>query len=478
VSFNSIHFLIFLPIVVLVYWTLPRRGQNIFLLFASYYFLCAIHPWFGILIALVTTVNYCCSLGMTHRPRGKKIFLISALVFSLGELAYFKYASFFLDNVAALLSTAGVPFSQPVLAVMLPVGISFYTFQAIAYTIDVYRGEAEHCANLIDFALFISFFPQLVAGPIERSGHLMPQIRRRRQVNPEMIQQGLLLLFWGFFKKLVIADNTGLIAFKVFSLTDPGFYLLWAGVFAFGIQILADFWSYTDIARGSALLLGFKLSRNFDHPYFARSPADFWRRWHMTLSYWLRDYVYIPLGGSRMHSSFRRGANIMITFLLSGFWHGASWNFILWGGYHGILVLLDRVLRNLLAPIRKLLPQQLHFPVLAIKILLTFALVNIGWLMFRVTDIRTLFQYLQLTPWSSTLGDNQIAGYLFCLTLLYAFPIFLHGLLYFWDKHRRGPQKEYADVLLLLRPILAAALLIGILTLRSPEPSTFIYFQF
>ncbi len=198
----------------------------------------------------------------------------------------------------------------------------------------------------------------------------------------------------------------------------------------------------------------------------------------MTLSYWLRDYVYIPLGGSRMHSSFRRGANIMITFLLSGFWHGASWNFILWGGYHGILVLLDRVLRNLLAPIRKLLPQQLHFPVLAIKILLTFALVNIGWLMFRVTDIQTLFQYLQLTPWSSTLRDNRIAGYLFCLTLLYALPIFLHGLLYFWDIHRRGRQKEYAGVLLLLRPILAAALLIGILTLRSPEPSTFIYFQF
>ncbi len=477
-SFNSIHFLIFLPIVVLVYWILPRRGQNIFLLLASYYFLCAIHPWFGILIALVTTVNYCCSLGMIHRPGIKKIFLISALVFSLGELAYFKYASFFLDNVAALLSAAGVPFSLPVLAVMLPVGISFYTFQAIAYTIDVYRGETKPCANLIDFALFISFFPQLVAGPIERSGHLMPQIRRRRQVSPEMIQQGLLLLFWGFFKKLVIADNTGLIAFKVFSLTDPGFYLLWSGVFAFGIQILADFWSYTDIARGSALLLGFKLSRNFDHPYFARSPADFWRRWHMTLSYWLRDYVYIPLGGSRVQSSFRRGANIMITFLLSGFWHGASWNFILWGGYHGILVLLDRVLRNLLAPVRKLLPRQLHFPVLAIKILLTFALVNIGWLMFRVTDIQTLFQYLQLTPWSSTLRDNRIAGYLFCLTLLYALPIFLHGLLYFWDIHRRGRQEEYADILLLLRPILAAVLLIGILTLRSPEPSTFIYFQF
>ena len=477
-SFNSIHFLLFLPFVVLVYWILPRREQNLFLLAASYYFLCIIHPWFGGLIALVTAVNYCCSLGIAHRPERKKAFLLLALFFSLGELACFKYASFFLENISGLLEALDIPFSLPVLAIMLPVGISFYTFQAVAYTIDVYRGDARPCTNFIDFALFISFFPQLVAGPIERSGHLMPQIRRRRHVTPELIQQGVLLLAWGFFKKLVIADNTGLIAFKVFSLTDPGFYLLWSGVFAFGIQILADFWSYTDIARGSALLLGFKLSRNFDHPYFARSPADFWRRWHMTLSYWLRDYVYFPLGGSRVRSSFRRGANIMITFLLSGFWHGASWNFILWGGYHGVLVLLDRGLRNLLSPFRKLVPRSLHFPVLALKILLTFALVNVGWLIFRETDIRILFQYLQLTPWTSTAGDNRIAGYFFSLTLLYALPIFLHGLLYFGDIYKRGPKKEYADAFLLLRPILAAVLLIGILTLRSPEPSTFIYFQF
>ncbi|HEB69612.1 MAG TPA: MBOAT family protein [Desulfobulbus sp.] len=477
-SFNSIHFLIFLPVVLLVYWILPRRGQNIFLLLASYYFLCIIHPWFGGLIALVTTVNYCCGLAISRWPGRKKMFLVLALVLSLGELAYFKYASFFLENISILLKAMSIPFSLPVLTIMLPVGISFYTFQAIAYSVDVYRGDMEPCLNPIDFALFISFFPQLVAGPIERSGHLLPQIHRRRKVTPELIQQGLLLLVWGFFKKLVIADNTGLIAFKVFSLADPGFYLLWSGVFAFGIQILADFWSYTDIARGSALLLGFKLSRNFDHPYFARSPADFWRRWHMTLSYWLRDYVYIPLGGSRVHSSLRRGANIMITFLLSGFWHGASWNYILWGGYHGILVLLDRVLRKLLSPVRNLLPGQLHLPILASKILLTFVLVNIGWLMFRVTDVQALFQYFQLTPWSSTAQDTRIARYLFSLTLLYAMPIFLHGLLYFWDKYKYGPQKDYADIFLLLRPVLAAILLTGILTLRSPEPSTFIYFQF
>jgi D-alanyl-lipoteichoic acid acyltransferase DltB (MBOAT superfamily) len=477
-SFNSIDFLLFLLVVIPGYWILPRRGQNIFLLAASYFFLCYIHPWFGGLILLVTMVNYYCSICMNRRPERKRMFLLLALVISLGDLAYFKYASFFLENIFTLLNSMGIPYSQPVLAIMLPVGISFYTFQALAYTIDVYRGDAQACYDAVDFALFISFFPQLIAGPIERSRDLMPQIRQRRQVTPEQIQQGLMLLIWGLFKKLVIADNTGLIAFKVFSLTDPGFYLLWAGVFAFGIQILADFWSYTDMARGSALLLGFRLSRNFDHPYFARSPADFWRRWHMTLSYWLRDYVYIPLGGSRVPSSFRKGVNIMITFLISGLWHGASWNFILWGGYHGVLVLLDRLARRVFSPLHGFLPQQLDIPILMIKILGTFVLINIGWLMFRETDIHTLLRYFQLTPWSSTAEDTLAAGYLFSLTLLYALPIFFHGLLYFHDKKSRGLQDEYAKSLLLLRPVLASLLLVGVLTLRSPEPATFIYFQF
>jgi alginate O-acetyltransferase complex protein AlgI len=477
-SFNSIAFLLFLPVIVLCYWILPRRGQNIFLLAASYFFLCYIHLWFGALIFMVTAVNYGCSIAMVRWPQKKKSFLILTLILCFGELAYFKYASFFLENIVIIFNNLGIPFSKPVLAIMLPVGISFYTFQAIAYTIDVYRGDTKPCYDVIDFSLFISFFPQLVAGPIERSRDLLPQICSNRHITPELFQQGLLLLLWGFFKKLVIADNCGLIAFKVFSLTDPGFYLLWSGVFAFGIQILADFWSYTDMARGSALLLGFKLSRNFDHPYFAKSPADFWRRWHMTLSYWLRDYVYIPLGGSKTRSSLRRGANIIITFLLSGLWHGASWNFILWGGYHGILVLLDRLCRKAVTRFRSFLPKQLGLPFLVIQILGTFVLINIGWLLFRETDIQTLWGYLQLTPWASIENDNQVARYLFSLTLLYALPIFSHGILYFLDKKKRGPQEQYAPNILLLRPVLAAFLLLGILTLRSPEPATFIYFQF
>jgi len=477
-SFNSISFLLFLPTVVLFYWILPRRGQNIFLLAASYFFLCYIHLWFGALIFMVTVVSYGCSIAMVRWPQRRRTFLLISLILCFGELTYFKYASFFLENVITIFNTFGFPFSKPVLAIMLPVGISFYTFQAIAYTIDVYRGDTKPCYDIIDFSLFISFFPQLVAGPIERSRDLLPQICSNRHITPELFQQGLTLLLWGVFKKLVIADNCGLIAFKVFSLTDPGFYLLWSGVFAFGMQILADFWSYTDMARGSALLLGFKLSRNFDHPYFAKSPADFWRRWHMTLSYWLRDYVYIPLGGSKAHSSLRRGANIIITFLLSGLWHGASWNFILWGAYHGILVLLDRICRKTITNFRTFLPKQLELPVLGLQILGTFVLINIGWLLFRETDIQVLLKYFQLTPWTTTDSDNQIASYLFSLTMLYAMPIFLHGILYCTDKNRRYPQEQYGSNILLFRPILAAILLLGILTLRSPNSTTFIYFQF
>lgn len=477
-SFNSIDFLLFLPTVLLVYWFLPHRGQNIFLLAASYYFLCYIHLTFGLLIFMVTAVNFFCGKAIHRWPQKKKVFLLIALIFCLGELAYFKYASFFLENVLLIFNKIGLPYSLPVLSILLPVGISFYTFQAIAYTIDVYREDTSPCGNPIDFALFISFFPQLVAGPIERSRALLPQIISKRSISPEMIQQGLLLLLWGFFKKLVIADNTGLITYKVFSLTDPSFYLLWSGVFAFGIQILADFWSYTDMARGSALLLGFKLSRNFDHPYFSKSPADFWRRWHMTLSYWLRDYVYIPLGGSKVQTKFRRSVNIMATFLLSGLWHGASWNFILWGGYHGFLVLLDRLGRKKIAGIREMIPSCFQVPFLMLQIFSTFIIINAGWLFFRETDINAIIHYLQLSPSASTSTDIKIALYFFTLTLFYSMPIFMHGILYMADKMQRGKQGQYSNKLLVFRPVLAAFLLLGILTLRSPEPSTFIYFQF
>ncbi len=476
-SFNSLAYLLYLPVVFIVYWLLPYRWQNGFLLTASYFFLGFIHPWFTVLIFSVSSVNYLAGRALGRWPKQRKMILLSALVFSLGILGYFKYAGFFLENLAVLLQTMGMASFQSSLSILLPVGISFYTFQALAYTIDVYRKDVPPQKQFIDFSLFISFFPQLVAGPIERSRDLMPQVEHRRQVTPEMLNHGLLLVIWGFFKKLVIADNTGLIAYKVFSLSDPGFYTVWAGVFSFAIQILADFWSYTDIARGSALLLGFKLSRNFNHPYFATSPADFWRRWHMSLSYWLRDYIYIPLGGSRV-SAGRATGNIMLTFLLSGLWHGASWNFVFWGGYHGLLVLINRWFRIVRDRLKISVPGWFIPGVVTGKRILTFLLVCIGWLMFRVTDTNRLMELFQLLPWQSDRADLQVAVYLFFLSLLYSLPIWFHGLFHLhWCKNHTM-EDPLLDIVLMVRPLLMAVLFLGILLLRSPSPSTFIYFQF
>ena len=348
--------------------------QNRFLLAASYFFLGFIHPWFVVLISAISSINYLAAYAMTRWPHRKKSALVTAVCVSLAILAIFKYANFFLENVNALLNFVGLStFAGPV-SILLPVGISFYTFQALAYTVDVYRSEVDAQKNFIDFSLFIAFFPQLVAGPIERSRNLMPQVIRSRHVQPEMISHALLLLVWGFFKKLVIADNAGLLTYKVFSLTDPGFYLVWAGVFTFAIQILADFWSYTDIARGSALLLGFRLSRNFDHPYFADSPSDFWRRWHMTLSRFLKEYIYIPLGGNR-NGEFRTYTNLVITFLIGGIWHGAGWTFVFWGLLHGIAIVIHRAWSQMGMRMYALLAW-----------FVTFNFINITWVFFRAKE--------------------------------------------------------------------------------------------
>src|SRR5690606_24310071 len=271
------------------------------------------------------------------------------------------------------------PASRVTLDVTLPVGISFFTFQALSYTVDVYRGQLRARRSFVDVATFVALFPQLVAGPIERASALLPQVEGQRRFSADAARTGALLVAWGYFKKLVIADNVGLIADKVFAVEAPGFFVLWAGVLAFGIQIFADFSAYSDIARGVARWFGFELMVNFDNPYFARTPQEFWRRWHISLSTWFRDYVYIPLGGSRRGMA-RELANIMMVFLLSGLWHGANWTFVLWGGYHGLLLVAQRLAR--LVPF--------HVPVWMqpLQIAGMFVLVQIGWLMFREHDIR------------------------------------------------------------------------------------------
>ncbi len=471
--FNSLDYIAFLVLVLVCHWALPRhRWRNLFLLVASYFFYCYVHLWFLLLILFTTTANYLCGLGITRLPQRKKTVLLLGITLSLGLLGVYKYFNFFVDNLAAVLELAGLPTFKTTLSVMLPVGISFYTFQAMGYSIDVYRGQLEARRDFLDFALFVSFFPQLVAGPIERAGNLLPQVEKERRFSLEAARSGVLLLLWGFFKKLVIADNVAQIADRIFALDNAGFYLLWTGAFAFSIQILADFWAYTDIARGSARLLGFELVRNFDHPYLSRSPADFWRRWHMSLSYWFRDYVYIPLGGSRV-GPWRGAFNIMITFLLSGLWHGASWNFVIWGGYHGLLVLGERMLRRLIPAGHRPIPW-----LLPLKVLGTYALVTVGWMMFRETDLHWLLKLLSLSPGQYTPLDVSVAAYLLGLVFLYSLPLWLHAAYDHFAGDAGGDQATMAWPRALAQAVVGGLLLLGILILRSPESSTFIYFQF
>ncbi|MBF0445413.1 MAG: MBOAT family protein, partial [Magnetococcales bacterium] len=340
--FHSLEYLIFLPLVVVIYWILNREMQVIFLIGMSYFFYGYIHPWFLYLILTSTVVDYYCGLAMGRFPQHKLKALLFSITVNLGLLGYFKYFGFFVENVAELLNILGLPSFTNNLDIYLPVGISFYTFQTMSYTIDIYRGQLEPRKKFLDFALFVSFFPQLVAGPIERAVNFLPQIEKKRSLSVSDVQSALFLLVWGFFKKMVIADNIAFIVSKIFLLENTSFMLVWVGAFAFGIQVFADFSAYTDIARGSARLLGFKLSQNFNHPYVSASPTEFWQRWHISLTSWVHDYIFISLALSRRLRTAFAGLiiSLFITFFLNGLWHGAGWNFILWGLYHFVLLLI------------------------------------------------------------------------------------------------------------------------------------------
>ncbi|MBF0588981.1 MAG: MBOAT family protein [Magnetococcales bacterium] len=467
--FHSYEYILFLLTVLLVYWALPRREQNLLLLAASYLFYGWVHAWFLWLILCSTVTDYLCGLGMARYPQKKKALLLVSLAMNLGLLGLFKYFGFFVENVIAILEILGLPTFSNTLHILLPVGISFYTFQTLSYTIDIYRGTLKPRRNLLDFALFVAFFPQLVAGPIERAKRLLPQIEQNRTLSPAAARDATFLILWGFFKKLVIADNVARYANEAFLLEQPSFYLIWAGVFAFSIQIFADFSAYTDIARGSARLLGFQLMPNFNHPYMARSPADFWKRWHMSLSYWIRDYVYIPLGGSR-GGAIRNSTALLVTFLLCGLWHGASWNYVIWGAYHGVLILSFRLVGGLLpdslSKIRLLTP---------LRILFMFILTNIGWMIFREVDAFYLIRYLTTSPFGVSDFELHAGLFIFYKTFLFSLPIWIHALY----ARLRGPLFGNRS-----RPVVAINLLasmvmiLGMLTLKHAQAFDFIYFQF
>lgn len=342
-QFNSLQFAIFLPIVFAMYWLLPHKYRWMFLLGASYYFYMSWNVKYVFLILLTTGVTYLAALLIesTESRNRRKVYLTLAAVICFGVLVIFKYLNFLLKSVNDLTSLLAIPLHPVTMKLMLPVGISFYTFQTISYVLDVYYGKVKAERNFGIYATFISFFPQLVAGPIERTDHLLPQIREEHTFSYEEGIDGLRIMLWGFFKKILIADVAAAYVDQVYADVTgyQGFDLL-VVIFLFTIQIYCDFSGYSDIAQGTAKLFGIQLMQNFRSPYLSSSIQEFWRRWHISLSQWFRDYVYIPLGGSRC-STLRKYRNVMITFLLSGLWHGADWSFVLWGGLHGLLQILE-----------------------------------------------------------------------------------------------------------------------------------------
>jgi alginate O-acetyltransferase complex protein AlgI len=452
-------------VMLALYWQLPLRAQNLLLLAGSYFFYGFVHQWFLILIVASTVVDYGCALAMQRWSTRRRGFLFLSLASNLGMLGIFKYFDFFVENVSAMFRGAGLPGFESTLGILLPVGISFYTFQTLSYTIDVYRGNIPVRRNFLDVAVFVAFFPQLVAGPIERASHFLPQVEKRRSFDAAKFRAGLLLIVWGFFKKLVIADNVAVIVNKIFALPDAGFWLLWTGVLGFCVQIFADFSAYTDIARGTARLFGFELTPNFRHPYASQNPAEFWRRWHISLSTWIRDYIYIPLGGER-GSRIRASLNLLLTFFLCGLWHGASWNFVLWGLYHAILLLVYRT-------VDYVAPQLLRSRWGAIpRWALFFMLTNVGWLIFRETDLSQLLFDFSLTPAHTTPLQTEAAGFLLVWILVYSIPLVIHALL------DGIPRREGARWRAWREDAAAAACVLGIWLLHAEETSDFIYFQF
>jgi alginate O-acetyltransferase complex protein AlgI len=463
-SFASLAFLVFYPTVLVLYHLLSgrQRWQNVFLLLAS----CFFYGWwdwrFLGLLFLTAGVDFAAARIIFDHPSRRKPVLLVSIAVNLGVLFTFKYFDFFAVQLNDLLHALGLPFGLGMLATVLPVGISFYTFQSMAYTIDVYRGTCLPERDPIVFLAYISFFPQLVAGPIERARDLLSQFHRQRSLTRDAIRKGLWLIVWGFFLKLVVGDSAGLIADAAFRPDQHYGWTVIFGTLAFGIQIYGDFCGYSYIAKGTAALLGFELVWNFRQPYWATDVRDFWQRWHVSLSSWLRDYLYIPLGGNRRGRG-RTIANLMITMTLGGLWHGAGWNFLFWGLWHGAALVAHRVYDSR-APARARLPAPLAWA-------LTMLVVFVGWFFFRARSWELLAGMTAALP-NLTWTPAHSAS--LCALLVAAIPVALV------ERLQLGPSGPYAIVE--RYPALAAwanaACLLAIVALLDRARAQFIYFQF
>lgn len=382
--FNSISFLLFFPVVCIVCYLIPSlRFRNLFLLFASYYFYMNWEPVYALLLLSSTVITYVFAIEIERSnqiPR-RKLFLTANIILNLGILFFFKYWNFAAEQVSMLFCSTGLGMEVPEFSILLPVGISFYTFQALGYSIDVYRKDVRAERDFFTYALFVSFFPQLVAGPIERSRNLLPQFKKLKKFDYDTVMAGVNLMIWGYFLKLVMADRCGMYVDAIYNnveMHNGGSYLLASLLFPF--QIYGDFAGYSLIAIGAAKVMGFKLMENFHRPYFSQSVGEFWHRWHISLSTWFKDYVYIPLGGNRV-SKTRCYFNLMVTFVVSGIWHGANWTFLIWGALHGAILCAEKSLGF----VRHGKPQ--CFSSLARRVS-TFLIVSTAWIFFRANNIQ------------------------------------------------------------------------------------------
>ena len=483
--FNSYEYLFFLPIVFLIYWMIKPekfRAQNILLIIASYFFYACWDYRFLFLLIFSTFLDYFTGLKIfqSQTKQHKKIWLYISVIINLGFLGFFKYYNFFIESFSEFLTLLGFQPNIWTLKIILPVGISFYTFHGLSYVLDIYNEKIKPTRNIIDYSLFVSFFPLLVAGPIERATHLLPQLQKPKYFNRSTAVDGLKQILWGLLKKIVIADNCAVIVDQVFTNyeTMPANALIIGAIF-FTFQIYGDFSGYSDIALGSARLLGVELLRNFNFPYFSRDIAEFWRRWHISLTTWFKDYLYIPLGGSR-GSTWMCIRNTFIIFLVSGFWHGSNWTFIFWGAIHALyflpLLLTKNNRKNMegVAFGRKL-PTLKEFFQMGV----TFMLVVFAWIFFRAESIPQAFSYISniFSPslFSFDIGHYQIGGrskVLITALLIISF-VFVEWL---------GREKQYAIADLGIkkkwkRYVLYYSIIIIIL-LFGEEGQQFIYFQF
>jgi alginate O-acetyltransferase complex protein AlgI len=467
--FNSWQFFVFLTVVLALYYSLAKLPQNRILLVASYFF----YGWwdwrFTSLLMISTVVDYHLSLAIdrANDQRRRKLLLIVSIVLNFGMLGFFKYFNFFIDSTAHVIQWFGLQPHLPILRIILPAGISFYTFQTMNYVIDVYHQKMKPTDDFLTYALFVSYFPHLVAGPIIRAEVLLPQLLHKRTVTNEHLSTGGALILIGLFKKIVIADVLSPDVEPFFAAPHAfSSLLLLKGLYYFSLQIYCDFSGYTDIARGVSRLLGIELPENFNQPYLSRNISEFWHRWHISLSTWLRDYLYIPLGGNR-RGTFRTYINLFITMLLGGLWHGANWTFVAWGFLHGLYLAAHKFYLELRAPSAR---DKSNWLLNVVKVFVTFHLVALTWIFFRAPNFSTAFSYLSgIVLWHGGFNVCQIAGALWFIAIVLALDL----PQYFAKSHTIILRWPWA-----FRGLVYATMIMLIFVSRSDRAIPFIYFQF